>query len=55
MVHLCICLIANPPNCWFPHSFLEFPGEVSLLKQKDQIDHAELGHFSWTWKNDVSL
>ena len=29
--------------------------EISLFKQKDQVDHAESGHFSWTWKNDVSL
>ena len=55
MVNLCICLIANPPNYWFPHSFLEFPIEVSLFKQKVQVDHAELGHLSWTWKNDRSV
>ena len=50
MAHLCISLIANPPNCWFLHSFLEFPVEISLFKQRDQVDHAELGHFNWTWK-----
>ena len=22
--------------------------EISLFKQKDRVDHAELGHFSWT-------
>ena len=29
-------------------SFLEFLVEVSLFKQKDWVDHAKLGHFSWT-------
>ena len=29
--------------------------EISLFRQNDQVDHVELGHFSWTWKNDISL